>query len=1143
MTPLRPAAIRTAASTALLLSTLASAAQRLPYVQTTILIPELTGAQDNSSDVAYIFRTTEDAGVELLSLDIAESVGADSKLSTLSSELPFLDNASDTTTFLPSVADNGTIMVQAGDCQSPDTYRVWTYTPSDLAANTGADPGTWRELEASVSNSDGVDVGPNFLGASISYSSILAPEMSDPILYSFGGMCATPGSDVATWQSDATYSNQMVRLSRDDGSSGYTASFPSGRGPSFPEAGFSFTPLAPSITNRSNTIMQQRTYVMLGGHTDTAFINMSRAAVWSLPEESWSFLSINEPGSHDLGTELAVKGITARADTTTVDSRSGHTATLNEAGDAVIVLGGWIGSVSQAAQPQLVILSIGSTFGDWSWTIPDQQPDQGIYGHGAALLPGNVMMIYGGYEISESTSKRKRQDSGGSPRFLNLTSMAWTTSYTNPTYNAADSDQGSSQGSSNSGEMKKIGLGVGFGVGFIAILGAVLVWFCHRRRRQRKKQERDAAVRGLAQDATRFLHGDEMMESDSPWTNSAWYTGGHDPYDTGVRSLGYQSLRESRNNLGGPPPLTLNIPRKPLARTSRAGYQPAGSLSAPGRIHPIYEDDEDGHDEAGLARDHDIGPGTPTSPTYSDPFATPTGNITSVSLPPILIPPNRAALTPSPERRHIDPEVQDWQTDIDAAEALLSSMPPKSRSANNHGRISPTRRPSMRSARSNTPGILGDDERTGSGLSDSNRSFMSSNISRSGSSSGRGQTLLGGPFGTANATNDSRAGTSGSSSSCSNNTYSTAKSNFQTLQAEGPSLLRRGERSNSHRRGSSYQHEEDEDDGLMPGSPSKNKPRRQLNWLGSIRRVFSVGGHANTSSSSGISSRSISPIRPSSMDGYDEDAEPRALGLNEMGGAELLRRKQGRKAWDEKEGESSGKRPDDRVEDDWDIERAIEKRLVQVMFTVPKEKLRVVNADENEADHQEEEVVLVDPEKDGDIALQKPVEGPSDPEKAAMYERDVPTPEPLRITKKKSSDSDKLREQENASPVLSPTLFQPPDMEPSSSSSAPTAASELVRPDLPAAEDAAWTAPRGRGLRLPTTDDALRLSPQPSPRADSFADDVSVGVSEPRPSLTLHTAEAVRFERPRTRVLDMVENFETKSRESSPGKSPRAGRS
>ena len=32
-------------------------------------------------------------------------------------------------------------------------------------------------------------------------------------------------------------------------------------------------------------------------------------------------------------------------------------------------------------------------------------------------------------------------------------------------------------------------------------------------------------------------------------------------------------------------------------------------------------------------------------------------------------------------------------------------------------------------------------------------------------------------------------------------------------------------------------------------------------------------------------------------------------------------------------------------EDDWDVEAAVERRVVQVMFTVPKSKLRVVNAD------------------------------------------------------------------------------------------------------------------------------------------------------------------------------------------------------
>jgi hypothetical protein len=35
-------------------------------------------------------------------------------------------------------------------------------------------------------------------------------------------------------------------------------------------------------------------------------------------------------------------------------------------------------------------------------------------------------------------------------------------------------------------------------------------------------------------------------------------------------------------------------------------------------------------------------------------------------------------------------------------------------------------------------------------------------------------------------------------------------------------------------------------------------------------------------------------------------------------------------------------------EEDWDVERAVQNRVVQVMFTVPKEKLRVVNHDFDE---------------------------------------------------------------------------------------------------------------------------------------------------------------------------------------------------
>jgi hypothetical protein len=79
--------------------------------------------------------------------------------------------------------------------------------------------------------------------------------------------------------------------------------------------------------------------------------------------------------------------------------------------------------------------------------------------------------------------------------------------------------------------------------------------------------------------------------------------------------------------------------------------------------------------------------------------------------------------------------------------------------------------------------------------------------------------------------------------------------------------------------------------------------------------------------------------------------------------ASFWREKQGRKGWNEDAVEPSTNGGPSRTrnksvpglvlndtdsledEEDWDVETAVQKRVVQVMFTVPKEKLRVVNAD------------------------------------------------------------------------------------------------------------------------------------------------------------------------------------------------------
>ncbi|KAF9873249.1 hypothetical protein CkaCkLH20_09412 [Colletotrichum karsti] len=1017
-------------------STAATAQQTLPYVPTTILLsPSVPGTPTNASGhgLAYIFHHAAD-GVELLSLNVSATVDGPASLQTISSTLPFLDGATKTTAFLPAMADNGTLVVQAGDCAADDGYDVWSYTS-----------GSWYRTAAALPSSADSDAGPYALGAGISFSATLAPTMSQPVLYSFGGMCLSPTTDAATWQENGTYTKSMLRVAPGDGSSsssdgGYTASFISSKGPAFPEAGFSFTPLSPSISNRSGVVTQQNRYVLLGGHTQQAFINMSSAAIWNLPEESWNFATV---GAVRAGSsELAVKGVVKRnAD---VESRSGHTAILSQDGTALIILGGWVGSISQAASPQLAVLKMGDTYGDWTWEIPSQQPSGGIYGHGAAILPGNVMMIYGGYEITGSGSRTKRQSSGTGLRFLNMTSMSWTTSYSNPSYDGSES---TSSGSNND-EIKKIGLGVGLGVGLAAVLGAFLVYFCYKRHLKKRRIARDETVRSLAQDASQFLHPeDDMLErhdsSTFPWTSHVWYTGGHDPYDNGARVLGYESLR-NQGGYGTYQPPGLLIPRKPIPRAARGAYQPATNLTTPGHIHPIYEADEDDPDGSKARQRAQEQPVTPTTPGYPDPFTTPTGS----GPVPVLVPGNRNSMTPSPEallRR--DPEVQDWQSDVDAAEALFAQMPAR---RNTGKRSSPSRRASMRSRAS-----MADDERTASNVSESARSAIS--VPTRSASNKRNST---GPGANLTIITDTRVGTSSSSSS-SGHTYSTAKTTFNALQAEGPSLLHRGQKPLNE----TPDRDDDEEDFIhIPSSPSKHKPRRSLGWLGSLRRVFS--GNPNES---GDSSKEDDGPRRMSLDQVSSDYEPRLVGLSGIGGAELLRRKQGRQDWDVDQKS---------IMDEWDIEKAIEQRLVQVMFTVPKERLRVVNAEVEK----EEEVVLVDPDQD-DLLDDEILD-----EKVGLVG--------YRDSKGKGKGKEVAEERDIT------MAFSRPESpgEPTS----PERGRRLVHLPPPKDDDG--------GLRVTERD----------------------GSEEPRPSLTLRTAEVVSVARPRTRVLKMVENIETKSRESSP---------
>lgn len=522
--------------------------------------------------------------------------------------------------------------------------------------------------------------------------------------------------------------------------------------------------------------------------------------------------------------------------------------------------------------------------------------------------------------------------------------MSWVDSYTNPTAGRSNGDNplNAPGKGSESSKPKHLGLGLGLGVGLglAALFGVLLALFFWRRKQRKMKKSRDDAIRAITQDASQFIHNtDEMMEHDGslPWGHNGWYTSGQgQPRSTG-RSLGYESIVGGGNRggsqYGGYPPVTPNIARKPVSRQMRGGYVLTPSqlntalVSPPGQIHPILEDDEE--EDLHRVNLNDIT--TPTSEVHTDPFLTPTAS--TVGMPTTALqpaPPIRSLITPSPEgtRRH-DPDVQDWVSDVDAPDGLVARYNAR------QGRFSPTHRSSLLST-----SVHDDDERTVSNISESNRSAVDS-LKRT--SSGRWSNLAAGLFGGPATVGSYEPQKPGSSSSSS---YNTAKSGFGALQAEAPGLLMGREEPCSPF--------EDDEFPPMPGSPSKSKPRRS--WLGSLRRVFSNSDE----NSPAESMREESPRRPS-MDQASADYESHLSGLS----GELLRRKQGRQDWGDAEG-----RPSISGENDWDVERAVERRLVQVMFTVPKERLRVVNADDEDGDmddekqplHQPQSAVLVDPD-------------------------------------------------------------------------------------------------------------------------------------------------------------------------------------
>jgi len=131
---------------------------------------------------------------------------------------------------------------------------------------------------------------------------------------------------------------------------------------------------------------------------------------------------------------------------------------------------------------------------------------------------------------------------------------------------------------------------------------------------------------------------------------------------------------------------------------------------------------------------------------------------------------------------------------------------------------------------------------------------------------------------------------------------------------------------------------------------------KAMGLMGSVKRVFSGTGTVNVQD------------RVANFENRSDSSSPTKtqpeMTERPYDGEAFWKHKRGARDWDgEEEGESSSapqksltvrRKPlpgqftkdDDHGDEDWDVETAVQKRVVQVMFTVPKERLRVVNADQ-----------------------------------------------------------------------------------------------------------------------------------------------------------------------------------------------------
>jgi hypothetical protein len=1033
---------------------LATSAAQMPYNPTRLL---------HNGSLVYVFQPSPSSSsqFELGTIDVTSNIDA-SKLpyTTLYPTLPFL--ASDKSRPFDAILDNGgNLTVYTGDCASGATGgEVWSFTPSS-SEKSGNGSWTREDLTLPQQGRRVSSMGPHYLGGGMSFSAVVNADAMNTDAYFFGGMCPFEDKDGSGWQASANYSNLMLTLEpsqQDTKSLNYQLGVSSSRGPPIPEAGFTLTGLSPLFSDQNDgTQTQQQNFVLIAGHTNSAFINTSQVAVFSLPQQGWTFIPVSQPDTSR--ADLAI-----RSNVKAMEPRSGHSAVLTPDGTRIVVFGGWIGDTETPAEPQLAVLNIGDGYGGqggWEWIVPTTSgsglPDgSGIYGHGAAMLPGGVMMVMGGFSMSASNSRRRQASSTVNSQnlFFNVSSNTWIVDYSPP----PELKSTPVQTGPLSTPSQRAGLGAGLGLGMAAVLSLMVfyVWYTRRLKKQRETRERQ--LYELALGAHRY-----SLDGMSPGIDGRG--GRADFLETATDSYFYPSIGTHqdhgwRRTNGGDAERTgllVEIPSPTRGLRRNMGGRPAQTLAryderrvrGSGNIHPIDELDEEQEQDGTKDR----------TPLVSQQEMTEQATKQTVSIfdnAPILDPftdSHRSAR----ERRTVFHSAPSSPIREDNSHSDWHLSPghtaPRHSTSSPDGRVSPTK----------------SSERTGSNLSDrstrSNLSSPSTTGSLGRSASLRASAIINNaanvnPFKTPDdsPTTDgvpqsgsgwktpvdprTRSFTSVRSSgkpgtaNVDTESFITARSSFMALQAEGEALLggnpdrarpdtsSTSDGSNGHSGRDTACSVSRADTVTAATSVASGFPRpgmsreRRRSWLGSVRRALSRSAtpadrtrslttattllEPYTDDPSALQEQSAQEKRKSllasaprraasdasfwnskrgkqdwlddELDSNDPRAKWRRTSGDDWGAPEdvaFAEKERQRREWRERGNLLINLTDDDQLptprtpirpgelgvpsshdrprtpadEDDWDVEAAVERRVVQVMFTVPKSRLRVVNAD------------------------------------------------------------------------------------------------------------------------------------------------------------------------------------------------------